>query len=139
MRFVNPLPFVADIARSKAFYQTLLQLRIVQDHGNVVLFEGGFAIHDGATLYQTVFGRPEMPAGPYGRDNLVLYFETDDLLSAFRRVDGQAHLIHPIRTESWGQRVFRCWDPDRHIVEIGEPQVPSAGPASNPATRSDIA
>jgi catechol 2,3-dioxygenase-like lactoylglutathione lyase family enzyme len=139
MRFVNPLPFVADIARSKAFYQTLLQLPIVQDHGNFVLFHGGFAIHDGQTLYQTVFGRPQMAAGPYGHDNLVLYFETDDLLAAFHRIDGQAELIHPIRTESWGQRVFRFRDPDGHIVEIGEPQMHPATPPSDAAIPSDIA
>jgi catechol 2,3-dioxygenase-like lactoylglutathione lyase family enzyme len=139
MRFVNPLPFVADMARSKAFYQTLLQLQVIQDHGNFVLFANGFAIHDGNTLYQTVFGRPQIAAGHYGRNNLVLYFETDDLLSAFRRMDGQADLIHPIRTESWGQRVFRLWDPDRHIVEIGESQIPPANPSSDGPIRSDIA
>jgi catechol 2,3-dioxygenase-like lactoylglutathione lyase family enzyme len=122
LRFVNPLPFVADIARSKAFYQTLLQLRVIEDHGNFVMFEGGFAIHDGKSLHQTVFGRPQIDAGLYGRENLVLYFETDDLLAAFHRIDGNADIIHPIQTQDWGQRVFRLWDPDRHIVEIGEPQ-----------------
>jgi catechol 2,3-dioxygenase-like lactoylglutathione lyase family enzyme len=124
MRFINPLPFVADIARSKAFYQTVLQLRILQDHGNFVLFENGFAIHDGHTLYQTVFGQPPITQAPYGRENLVLYFETDDLTASFHRIESQVDLIHPIRTEPWGQSVFRFWDPDRHIVEIGEPQTP---------------
>jgi hypothetical protein len=32
-------------------------------------------------------------------------------------------LIHPILQQAWGQRVFRFYDPDRHIVEIGEPMV----------------
>jgi catechol 2,3-dioxygenase-like lactoylglutathione lyase family enzyme len=139
MKFANPLPFVADISRSKAFYQTLLQLRIIQDHGNFVLFEGGFALHDGNALYQTVFGRPPIAAGPFGRDNLVLYFETNDLVSAFDRIDGHADLIHPIKTQSWGQRVFRFWDPDRHIVEVGEAQAPPTDTQSDAAIRSVIA
>lgn len=31
-------------------------------------------------------------------------------------------LIHPLRREPWGQRVFRFHDPDGHIVKISEPQ-----------------
>lgn len=38
MRFVNPIPFVTDIARSKAFYGELLGLGIVHDFGNFVPF-----------------------------------------------------------------------------------------------------
>jgi hypothetical protein len=30
-------------------------------------------------------------------------------------------LLHPLREQPWGQRVFRCFDPDGHIVEVGEP------------------
>ena len=29
--------------------------------------------------------------------------------------------VHPIREQPWGQRVFRVFDPDRHLVDIGEP------------------
>ena len=28
--------------------------------------------------------------------------------------------VHPIKEHSWGQRVFRIYDPDKHIIEIGE-------------------
>jgi predicted enzyme related to lactoylglutathione lyase len=139
MKFINPLPFVADISRSKVFYQTLLQLEIIQDHETFVQFENGFAIHDGAALFQTVFGRSQKAAGPYGRNNLVLYFETEDIVSAFRRVEGNAELIHPIAQQSWGQRVFRLWDPDRHIVEIGEPHAPTTDAAPALVTGTVIA
>ena len=40
----------------------------------------------------------------------------------FARLAGLARIVHPIRTEPWGQRVFRLLDPDGHIVEVGEPQ-----------------
>ncbi|AFL50825.1 catechol 2,3-dioxygenase-like lactoylglutathione lyase family enzyme [Sinorhizobium fredii] len=123
MKFVNPLPFVADISRSKSFYSEVLQLQILEDHGNFVQFDNGFALHDGASLYQTVFGESRDESGPYGRRNLVLYFEDEDIDTAFKRIADRVDLIHEVRQQSWGQRVFRFFDPDGHIVEIGEPQV----------------
>ena len=122
MKFVNPLPFVADIARSKRFYSSVMGLAIVQDHGNFVQFDGGFALHDGAALHETIFGEKSDTPPPYGRKNLVLYFEVEDIETVFSHVSGQVELIHPVQRQLWGQRVFRFYDPDRHIIEIGEPQ-----------------
>ena len=28
--------------------------------------------------------------------------------------------MHPVKEHSWGQRVVRFYDPDRHIIEVGE-------------------
>lgn len=28
--------------------------------------------------------------------------------------------VHPIIEHSWGQRVVRFYDPDKHIIEVGE-------------------
>jgi hypothetical protein len=30
-------------------------------------------------------------------------------------------VVHPLREQPWGQRVLRVYDPDGHIVEVGEP------------------
>lgn len=122
MKFVNPLPFVSDIERSKRFYTEILSLRIVEDHGDFVLFENGFALHDGRSLHKTVFGIEDTSDAPYGRKNLVLYFEVEDLADTCRHVASKTDLIHEVRKEPWGQRVFRLFDPDGHIIEIGEPQ-----------------
>ncbi|MEM9631519.1 MAG: VOC family protein [Pseudomonadota bacterium] len=122
MRFVNPLPFVKDIETSKKFYTSTLGLSVLEDHGNFVMFESGFAIHDGAELFRTVFGVEETSATPYGRANLVLYFEDADIDKTFNRISPRVDLIHDIRKEPWGQRVFRFFDPDKHVVEVGEPQ-----------------
>ncbi|ABD57009.1 VOC family protein [Jannaschia sp. CCS1] len=121
MRFVNPLPFVDDIETSKSFYSSVLGLSIIQDHGNFVLFDTGFAIHDGKSLFKSVFGQDDTTASPYGRRNLVLYFEDLALDAAFERISPRVQLIHEVRLEPWGQRLFRLFDPDRHVVEIGEP------------------
>ncbi len=121
MRFVNPIPFVRDVAASKAFYTSLLGLRVVEDHGHFVRFETGFAIHDGTRLEQTIWGTSS--ANPsYGRRNVLLYFEEENLDALFERIHRHVKLIHPIQTQDWGQRVFRFYDPDGHVIEIGEPQ-----------------
>ncbi len=121
MRFINPLPFVADLDRARRFYRDVMGLRILEDEGGFIRFEGGFALHEGAGLHQMIFGQAPEPA-PFGRANLVLYFEDPDLDAAFARIAPQVDLVHPILRQHWGQRVFRFHDPDRHIVEIGEPQ-----------------
>jgi catechol 2,3-dioxygenase-like lactoylglutathione lyase family enzyme len=33
MRFINPIPFVRDIDRARAFYRDVMQLQIRADHG----------------------------------------------------------------------------------------------------------
>lgn len=121
MRFINPIPFVADIDRARAFYRDVLRLEIREDHGNFVLFQGGFAIHEGQSLERTVWKQAGPAPDSYGCRNLLLYFETDALEAEFARIAPQVDLIHAIERQAWGQRVFRFHDPDGHAVEVGEP------------------
>ncbi len=122
MRFVNPIPFVRDIVRSKDFYEKTLGLTVQQDFGSFVLFKGGFAIPEGEALQQTIWGKTSKNEEPYGRRNILLYFEHDDVDAAFAAIAPHVGLIHPVERQAWGQRVFRFYDPDGHAVEIGEPQ-----------------
>lgn len=123
MRFINPIPFVRNIQRSTAFYRDILGLIVSADFGNFVLFEGGFAVHEGRSLTETVWGKVPTDAEPYGCGNLLLYFEDEDVDAAFARIAPHVELIHPVERQAWGQRVFRFYDPDRHAVEVGERQV----------------
>ena len=122
MRFINPIPFVRDIDRSREFYQERLGLKIVEDFGSFVLFETGFAIHEGSALEQTIWREASAAKEPYGRRNLLLYFEHEDVDAAFEAIAPHVDLIHPVERQVWGQRVFRFYDPDGHAIEIGEPQ-----------------
>jgi len=54
-------------------------------------------------------------------NNAELYFETDELETIFQDLKQAAvEFIHAIQEQPWGQRVMRLYDPDGHIVEIGE-------------------
>ena len=54
--------------------------------------------------------------------NCELYFEEDNLeglLDRLKNIDSLEY-IHGIKEQPWGQRVIRFYDPDMHIVEVGE-------------------
>lgn len=121
LQFLHVTPCVRDIEVSKRFYTEVVGLRIIQDFGAFVLFEGHFTIHDARAYMSTAFAKDAPPASDQGRDNLLVYFESKDLEGTFARVRDQVKLIHPIAQQHWGQKVFRFHDPDGHIVEIGEP------------------
>jgi len=114
--------FVKDIGVSRRFYEELLGQKVMFDFGENVTFAGGFAIHDANHISQLLFSRPSPNRKQPGEENFELYFETDDLDAVLNRLsDAGVEFVHPLREQPWGQRVFRLYDPDKHIVEIGEP------------------
>lgn len=117
MRYVCTLITVADIGRSRAFYEGVLGQKVMFDHGANVAFEGGFAIHD-AAHFASLIDR----STPAGRtDCLELYFEDDAVDACAERLAAAgAEFVHPVREQPWRQRVVRVRDPDGHIVEVGE-------------------
>ncbi|MGE5422359.1 MAG: VOC family protein, partial [Ignavibacteriales bacterium] len=51
-----------------------------------------------------------------------LYFESDTLDQVYAKLEEAGiEWVHPMAEQPWGQRVIRFFDPDRHIIEIGEP------------------
>lgn len=95
---------------------------MAQDHGHFVQLENGLAFHLGSALEKTIFGDRNADAKPYGRGNLVLYFNAENLKAVHDRIAPHVTMIHGIETQSWGQNVFRFYDYDGHIVEVGDPQ-----------------
>lgn len=112
---------VKDVVASRQFYEGLLGQTVQMDFGLNVTFAGGFAIWQVDHAHR-IAGLQSNCTGQLGRDNLELYFETEELASALARVsDAGVEFVHPVREQPWGQRVFRCYDPDGHMIEIGEP------------------
>lgn len=119
VKFETPLIAVEDVERSKRFYCGLFDQQVVLDFGANVTFSGGFAIQE---KFAWLTGVAE--SSVVGRShNMELYFETDDLDAFMRRLEAwpePVELLHPPRRHDWQQRIVRLYDPDGHIVEVGE-------------------
>jgi catechol 2,3-dioxygenase-like lactoylglutathione lyase family enzyme len=113
--------FVADIQKSKRFYSTVLGQKVVQDFGANVTFEGGLSLWERDYALNVIFeGKGKQI--PVGANNSEIYFECNDIDAFYERLIGeQVRVIHPVMEHPWGQRGFRVYDPDNHILEFGEP------------------
>lgn len=118
LKYQLPLLAVKDVARSRAFYEQLFDQTVSQDLGRNVTFSGGFAIQQD---FAWLTGLPpdcvvEQP------HNMELYFEVDDFDAFLERLErfGPVRLVHPPKKHEWQQRVVRIYDPDSHMIEIGE-------------------
>ena len=122
VQFQSAVFFVRDIQAARHFYEALLGQAVAMDHGPNVGFEGGFAIWQIDHALQTIFGRSPRGTERLGRENSELYFEAVNLDAVWARLsDAGVDVAHPPREQPWGQRVIRVYDPDGHIVEVGEP------------------
>ena len=117
MKYCSALYAVRSIEAAKAFYQQVLGQNIVLDHGTNVTFEGGFALQEGfAGLVR--FPEDNVRWKPW---NGELYFETEDLVADAARIrESGVELVHDVKEYPWGQRVFRFFDPDGNLIELGE-------------------
>lgn len=117
MKFKNPLLAVTDMAASIRFYRQVLGLRVVMDFGANVTLTGGVCLQTLDTWREFLEGRPVSLAGNVGE----LYFEESDFDSFAEKLRGLGvEYVHPVKEHRWGQRVVRFYDPDRHIIEVGE-------------------
>ena len=117
MKFKNPMLVVTDIDRSVAFYRKVFGLRVIMDFGANKTLTGGLALQTLET-WQEFIGTDNIA---FGNNNFELYFEEDDFDDFIERLkEYDVEYVHPVKTHSWGQRVVRIYDPDKHIIEIGE-------------------
>lgn len=117
MKLKNPMLIVADIDRSVEFYKKVLGLRVVMDFGANKTLTGGLVLQTEET-YKDFIGSDDIS---YGGKNFEIYFEEDDFDKFAEKLSHfPVEYVHPVKEHSWGQRVVRFCDPDRHIIEVGE-------------------
>lgn len=117
MKFKNPMLVVADIEKSVEFYKKVFGLHVIMDFGANKTLTGGLALQTVET-YKDFIGTNDIS---FGGNNFEIYFEEDDFDKfADRLKEYDIEYVHPIIEHSWGQRVVRFYDPDKHIVEVGE-------------------
>lgn len=120
MKFLNPMIVVSDIERSKKFYYEVLGLEVVTDFGANVTLTGGIALQTKEAW--TTFIHKKDNEIIFGGNAAELYFEEDDFDGFMQKINNIKNVkyVHPIIEHSWGQRVVRFYDPDNHIIEVGE-------------------
>lgn len=123
VKFLSAVIFVRDIQVSREFYENLLGQKVTMDHGVNVGYEAGFALWQSVHAREIIFGaKAETAPVALGQRNFELYFETEDLDAALALLTQTGvQFVHPLFEQPWGQRVFRVYDPDGHLVELGEP------------------
>lgn len=124
--FKSAVLFVQDMPASRRFYEGVLGLKVELDLGVNVGYLGGVALWQRESAAEHIQGRPFVNTGPLGRDNFELYFEMDEIEAMAARFEqAGVRWVHRLKEQAWGQRVVRVYDPDGHIVEVGEtmPQV----------------
>ena len=114
---MNTMLVVTDMDKTVEFYKSVLGLEVVMDFGANKTLTGGLALQTLET-YKDFIGKSNIS---FGGNNFEIYFEEDNFdkfTNNLRKCDVQ--YIHPVKEHSWGQRVVRFYDPDRHIIEVGE-------------------
>ena len=117
MKLKNPMLVVKDIDKSVEFYKKVLGLRVVVDFGANKTLTGGLCLQTLDT-YKDFIGTDEIS---FGGNNFEVYFEEDDFdkfAEKLKKCD--VEYVHPVKEHSWGQRAVRFYDPDKHIIEVGE-------------------
>lgn len=119
MKYMGNLIVVKDMEKSKKFYHDVLGQDVIVDFGANVTLTGGFSLQT-TESWQT-FIHKQADEIEYGSNNAELYFEEDDIDGFIERLSGyHIEYVHPLQEHSWGQRGVRFYDPDKHIIEVGE-------------------
>lgn len=117
MKLKNPMLVVADIEKSVEFYEKVLGLHVIMDFGANKTLTGGLALQTAETYRD--FVREKNIS--FGGNDFEIYFEEDDFdVFADKLKQWDLEYVHPVIEHSWGQRVVRFYDPDKHIIEVGE-------------------
>ena len=114
---MNTMLVVTDMDKTVEFYKGVLGLDVIMDFGANKTLTGGLALQTLETYKEFICTNDISVGG----NNFEIYFEEnnfDEFADNLQKCDVQ--YVHPVKEHSWGQRVVRFYDPDRHIIEVGE-------------------
>ncbi|KXL53315.1 glyoxalase-like domain protein [Anaerotignum neopropionicum] len=120
MKFKNPLLVVSDLEKSKQFYKEVLGLRVVMDFGANVTLTGGVSLQTQETWLEFIHAQTEELY--FDNKTTELYFEEENFDIFIQKLKTLPNIdfVHHVFEHRWGQRVVRLYDPDKHIIEVGE-------------------
>lgn len=118
MKFQLALLAVKSVAISKKFYGELFNQTVALDLGRNVTFSGGFAIQEDFDWLTNIPTESVLQKS----HNMELYFEVEDFDGFIQKLESYPNIVyvHEPKMHEWKQRVVRIYDPDYHMIEIGE-------------------
>ncbi len=120
MKYASTLIAVTDMQRTIRFYGEVLGIKPANDFGANVIFEGGFCAQTLDTWKD--FINKDKEDIILGNAAAEIYFEEINFDSFIEKLYARSDIIyvHKVIEHSWGQRAVRFYDPDMHIIEVGE-------------------
>lgn len=117
MKYTSTLIAVKDMDISKQFYHNVLGLNLVANFGANVTLDGGIVLQTLDTWKSFI----RMYNVTLPNNAGELYFEEDDMDAFCNHLKSfDICYVHELYEHRWGQRVIRFYDPDKHIIEVGE-------------------
>ncbi|WP_300365943.1 VOC family protein [Brachyspira sp.] len=117
MQLKNSMLIVKDIDKSIEFYKNVLGLHVIMDFGANKTLTGGLVLQTIET-YKKFIDKNDIS---FGGNNFEIYFEEDDFDNFIDKLKNyNIEYLHKVKEHSWGQRVIRFYDLDKHIIEVGE-------------------
>ena len=105
---------------SRSFYKELFDLEIELEIEGLTTFKDGISLWNRSIASAIMYKGAEL-SKPEEKPGVEIYFETDDIDSFFDRLHSRGvRLLHEIETAPWQQRTVRFFDPDDHLIEVGE-------------------
>lgn len=120
LRYEGCMLVVKNVQRSKRFYTDVLQASVELDLPGHVVFSGGlFLLSEEDWLSFSGLNSDNVK---FNNLSSELVFETDDIVyfEKYLSTVSGINLIHAIKEHPWGRRAVRFFDPDQHVVEVGE-------------------
>lgn len=115
--------FVKDAKAARDFYVNVLGMTVVSDFGGMnFMFKEGFAIWQpmDTNVIPTMLGADNIHNANHA-SRFELCFETGNLDEVYQAVKAEnVKFLHEVNEELWGQRTIRFYDPDGHLLEVGE-------------------
>ena len=123
MKLKNPMLVVEDMERSKKFYKEVLGLRVLLDFGANITLTGGLCLQTKDSYEE--FIEVSKDDIKFGGNDFEIYFEENKAREFDKFIEklnsmNDIKYVHKVKEHSWGKRVVRIYDPDNHIIEIGE-------------------
>lgn len=109
---------VKDINRTRKFYEELFGLKVSDDYGRNIAFEGGLAFQEDFD-WLTGIPKDSIVERPNNSEIWFMMEGFDEFVDELKSRD-DIEILHDIIAHDWGQRVIRFYDPDKHLVEVGE-------------------